>query len=750
MPPSASAWSTPDLMAVIARFWGYESLRPHQEPAMRAMLEGRDSLVVLPTGGGKSLCYQAPAVLRGGTTVVVSPLIALMKDQVDSLRACGVAAAQLDSTQLAAERFSVESDLRQGHIRLLFVSPEKLVQSDLYRTLGELGVRSFAIDEAHCISHWGHDFRPEYRMLGRLRELFPQASVHGFTATATEQVRRDIIAQLSLRDPVVLVGNFDRPNLTYRVWPRHDTLKQVVEVLDRHPGEAGIIYCMRRRDVDDLTARLRERKVNAMPYHAGLSAGERQATQDEFAAERCDVVVATIAFGMGIDRSNVRFVLHTAMPKSLEHYQQETGRAGRDSLAAECVLLYSGGDVVTLKAIVEKSAEEALDRSFLPGVLKHLEDMDRFARGAVCRHKALVEYFGQAYSPPQPAGPDGIRASCDACDLCLGDSEEVPDTQVVAQKILSCVARVKEGFGIGHVLAILRGKNTENVRRRGHDKLTTFGLLAEHGDHDVRDWIYQLIGQEVLIQTDDEYPKLRLNDGSWEVMRGQRSVRLVQLVRRKKGEKPGRSLLDATSWVGVDEALFEKLRNLRRALAAERQVPPYVIFSDATLRELAQVRPTTAEKMRLVRGVGDMKLRDFGPDFLKMIAEHCAGGTVAMDVPLPPPQHRPEPVPGRLTPRQQELFVLFRQGMTVEKVMEKTGLARSTVTEYLAGFVQVEKPASLEAWVDEVTYQRVREALRQVGSDRLKPIFLALGEKVPYEQIRLVIAHLAAAPEQES
>jgi ATP-dependent DNA helicase RecQ len=747
MQPSATAWSTADLMAVIARYWGYESLRPLQEPAMRAMLEGRDSLVVLPTGGGKSLCYQAPAVLRGGTTVVVSPLIALMKDQVDSLRACGVASAQLDSTQLASERLAVEKDLRKGLIRLLFVSPEKLVQSDLYRTLGEVGVHSFAIDEAHCISHWGHDFRPEYRMMGRLRELFPSAAVHGFTATATEQVRQDIIAQLGLREPLVLVGNFDRPNLTYRVWPRHDTLKQVLEVLERHPGEAGIIYCMRRRDVDDLTARLRERKINALPYHAGLTPGERQSTQDEFASERCDVVVATIAFGMGIDRSNVRFVLHTGMPKSLEHYQQETGRAGRDGLPAECVLLYSGADVITLRAIIEKSASEALDRSFLPGVLKHLTDMDRYARGAVCRHKALVEYFGQTYTPPPPPGDrESATLSCHACDLCLGDTEEVPDTLVVAQKILSCVARVKEGFGIGHVLAILRGKNTENIRKRGHDKLSTFGLLSEDSDHDVRDWIYQLIGQEVLVQTDDEYPKLRLNGGSWEVMRGQRSVRLVRLVRRKKGEKPARSLIDVASREGVDEALFEAMRNLRRALASERQVPPYVIFSDATLRELARVRPTTLEKMRLIYGVGEMKLRDFGPAFLKLIVEHCTATGAAADVnapPAPTPPRSPEPVPDSLTPREQELFALFRKGMTVQEVMQKVGLAQSTVMEYLARFISRERPASLEPWVDKVTYQRVCEAARTVGSDRLKPIFLALGEKIPYDQIRLVLAFLA-------
>jgi ATP-dependent DNA helicase RecQ len=510
-------------------------------------------------------------------------------------------------------------------------------------------------------------------------------------------------------------------------------LKQVLEVLDRHPKEAGIIYCMRRRDVDDLTARLRDRHVNAMPYHAGLTTPERQATQEEFAAERCDVVVATIAFGMGIDRSNVRFVLHVAMPKSLEHYQQETGRAGRDGLPAECVLLYSGGDVVTMKAIIEKSAAEALDRSFLPGVMKHLEAMDRYARGAVCRHKALVEYFGQSYS----------AASCGACDLCLGDSEDVADALVVAQKILSCVARVKEGFGLLQVLSILRGKNTENVRKRGHEKLSTFGLLGEHSDHDVRDWIYQLIGQEVLVQTEDEYPKLRLNAGSWEVMRGQRTVRLVRLVRRKKGEKAGRTLLDATSWQGVDETLFEALRTLRRNLAGERQVPPYVIFSDATLRELARVRPTTLEKMRLIYGVGDMKLRDFGPAFLTVIAEHCQSSGAAADVTPPPAPRQPEPVPGKLTPRQEELFGYFRQGMKIEEVMHKVGLAQSTVLEYLASFVRLERPASLSPWVDAVTYQRIREAARQVGCDRLKPIFIALGEKVPYDQIRLVTAHLS-------
>jgi ATP-dependent DNA helicase RecQ len=622
MSSSNTSWSLAELQEIIVRHWGFRTLRPLQDQAMQAVLDGRDSLVVLPTGGGKSLCYQAPAVLRGGTTVVISPLIALMKDQVDSLRACGVAATQIDSSLSAGERFAYEMDVRDGAVRLLFMSPERLVQTDFYRILQQIDVQTFAIDEAHCISHWGHDFRPEYRQLSRLREFFPKAAVHAYTATATEQVRQDIIAQLALKDPVVLVGNFDRPNLTYRVLPRHDVLKHTMEVIERHASEAGIVYCLRRRDVDDLAAALQKKGVKAKPYHADKSSEERRAVQEAFASEQVDVIVATVAFGMGIDRSNVRFVLHTAMPKSLEHYQQETGRAGRDGLEAECVLLYSGADVLTYKWMLQKSAQEAGNETHLPGVFKHLDDMDRYCRGAVCRHRALVRYFGQ----------DCAGDNCNACDLCLGDTEEVPDALVVAQKILSCVARVKESFGIGHVAAVLRGENTENVRKRGHDKLTTFGLLKGRSKADVRDWVYQLMGQGVLLQVGDEYPLLHLNDASWEVMRGQRPVRLIQLVRRKKGEKPEKSRVETTSWEGVDRELFEALRRLRRDLARDRQVSPFIVFTDNTLRELARIRPSTFERMRLIPGVGDKRLRDFGAQFLAVIADQCRQRGLAQDV----------------------------------------------------------------------------------------------------------------------
>ena len=598
-----------DMESIIEKTWGFRALRPLQDKAIRAVLDGRDSLVVLPTGGGKSLCFQAPAVIRGDTTVVVSPLISLMKDQVDSLREYGVSAAQLDSSQTAVERSAFETDVAQGAIRLLFVSPERLMMDSFQRLLKQIRVKTIAIDEAHCISHWGHDFRPEYRQLQYLREKFPGVTLHAYTATATEPVRGDIIQQLGLRDPVVLVGNFDRPNLTYRVLPRHDMLKQVLEVLNRHKDEAGIIYCIRRADVDELCATLKQHHFDPMPYHAGLTPEQRHATQDAFSNERCDLVVATVAFGMGIDRSNIRFVLHTGMPKSIEHYQQEAGRGGRDGLPAECVLLTSGRDFMTWKWIVEKSAEEAgAGPEFVRGALGHLEDMNRYSRGSACRHRVLVEHFGQTFEP----------ANCQACDICLGEMKTEPESTVIAQKILSCVARIKEGFGGGHVAAVLRGDTDERIQRLGHDKLSTFGLLKAVPKTQIRDWIQQLIGQKLLDQVGAEYPILKLNAASWEVMKSQREVVLIKAVKRERGEKKPPPLpFDAAA----DGELFGQLRRLRRQIAIELGKPPYIIFTDDVLRNLVRARPATPEEMRKVSGVGDMKLQQYGPRFLAAIRE---------------------------------------------------------------------------------------------------------------------------------
>ncbi len=601
------------LLGVISKTWGYSSFRPLQEEAMSAVMNGRDSVVVLPTGGGKSLCYAAPALLKDDITVVVSPLISLMKDQVDGLLANGAPAAMINSSQSSWQQRAVERDLVAGRVKLLFASPERLVQPAFGALLQQVGAKTFAIDEAHCISHWGHDFRPEYRQLGALHEQFPQASIHAYTATATQKVRRDIVQQLALRDPLMLVGDFDRPNLIYRILPRRDESKQILEVLERHRGESGIIYCIRRKDVDALAANLQKRGYSVRAYHAGMTAEERRSAQEDFAKERCDVVVATVAFGMGIDRSNVRFVLHTAMPKSIEHYQQETGRAGRDGLEAECVLLYSAADVVAWKSMLERGGDEVVpDPVYIESAMRHVVDIDRYCSGTACRHRALVEYFGQRFPSD----------SCGACDGCLGETEEVADALTVAQKILSCVYRLGQSFGIGHVISVLRGEDIDRIRDRRHDSLSTYGILRGCSKNEIRDWIWQLIGQGYLAQTEDEYPILRLTATSRAVLRSETEVRLRQPIAPKKLEQKRRRRPVAPA-ASLDERydrdLFDILRKWRRSEAEGRGVPPYIIFSDRTLREIARVRPTTLVELRDVYGIGDAKLDAFGAAVVEIV-----------------------------------------------------------------------------------------------------------------------------------
>ena len=697
---------------------------------MSAALSGRDSLVVLPTGGGKSLCYQAPAVATGKTTVVVSPLISLMKDQVDSLRAIGIEALQIDSMQSEQERRQARSRILAGDVPLVYVSPSRLLLSSFQDLLHRVEVASFVIDEAHCISHWGHDFWPEYRRLHEIRSLFPQAALHAFTATATERVRRDIVEQLRLRDPEVLVGDFDRPNLTYRVVPRYQLTEQVCEVIERHQGEAGIIYCIRRKDVESLADELKSRGYDAVAYHAGLSNETRKLAQERFSSERSDIIVATVAFGMGIDRSNVRFVMHTGMPKSIEHYQQETGRAGRDGLEAECLLLYSGADPILWKSIVERSASE---REVSPEVVhssfRHIDDMSGFCRSAICRHRALVAYFGQKY----------LNDSCRACDLCLGETAMVPDGQTIAQKILSCVARTQQRFGVTHIVEVLRGSNTEKIRSLGHDQLSTFGLLREKSKEEIRDWVYQLVSDGIIDQEGIEYPVLRLNGASREVMKGNKLVSLAQMVIRK------RERADGVSWQGVDRGLFETLRQLRRRTAEEKGFAPFIVFSDATLREIARVRPATLERLRTVSGVGDVKLRTYGEQFVNAVNEYYLSHPVPEgegigDLPVRAISVSPERRP---TAERLLAMRMFSEGASIEAVIAATQRTRGTVFGYLADFVNERIPPSLLPWVSEDTRLRVEECARRVGTDRLKPIFAGLDEEVGYEEIRVVLARMA-------
>ena len=597
------------LADVLAQYWGYSAFRPLQREAMDAILAGRDSLVVMPTGGGKSLCFQVPALIGQGLGLIVSPLISLMKDQVDTLVANGVPAACYNSSLAADEKTVVAAGIRDGRYRLLYVSPERLVGEGgegFLALLSRCSVGYVAVDEAHCISQWGHDFRPEYRLLGTLRPLLAGVSLHAYTATATARVRRDIAAQLGLHDPVELVGSFDRPNLVYRVLARSNLKAQLLDLLGRHRREAGIVYCISRREVDALSAWLTETGFRAVPYHAGLSDIERVRNQDAFLSEQADIVVATVAFGMGIDRSNVRFVVHAGAPRSLEHYQQESGRAGRDGLEAECALIYSTADFLKWRVMLERSGE------LTDATRSTLRDMERYAASVGCRHRRLVEYFGEAYP----------RTNCAACDYCLDELEPLPEPVVLARKILSCVARVGQRFGAMHVTSVLRGQASEEVLARRHQELSTFGLLADASMSEVRGYIEQLAIHGLLRQTEDEFPVLVLTGRGLTLLKdaaSQSDLTLARQRRPEKGRVRKRSRVEAESWQDVDRELFERLRGVRLQIARARGVPPYVIFHDTTLREMARLKPSSVTALRAIYGVGVRKADDLGEQFLEAI-----------------------------------------------------------------------------------------------------------------------------------
>jgi ATP-dependent DNA helicase RecQ len=631
-PQSGNPVST-SIEELLHQYWGYTAFRPLQREAIDAVLAQRDSLVVLPTGGGKSLCFQLPALagvapstqysapgtalstqhsaLSTSVALVISPLIALMKDQVDGLVAQGVAAACLHSGQSSEQRRVALDLLRAGTCRLLYVAPERAIgeTADGFRALmGARGVAYVAIDEAHCISQWGHDFRPEYRQLAGLREAFAGTSLHAYTATATPRVQRDICDQLRLVQPVVHIGSFDRANLTYRVLPRVQFKQQLQTILLRHDGEAGIIYCLSRREVDELAAALSSDGIRALPYHAGLDDATRHRNQDAFLNEEVDVMVATVAFGMGIDRSDVRFVVHAGAPQSLEQYQQEAGRAGRDGLPAECALVTSPADFARWRSLLES------DGQWTDSARTLLRDMERYAAATSCRHRALVGYFGQDLAP----------GSCGACDWCLAELEPADEPKVLAQKVLSAVARTGQRWGVGHVVAVLRGESTETVTARGHHALSVFGLLREVPAPELRGYVDQLTQGGFLTRTGNQYPTLQISPAGADLLRGQAECVLFRQPRPVKGRQRRQGPRTDASWKGVDQRLFEKLRALRLELARGRGVPPYVIFHDQTLRELAKVKPRHLNELHDITGIGERKAAAFGPAILDLITTHDA------------------------------------------------------------------------------------------------------------------------------
>lgn len=722
----------------LKKYWGYDEFMPLQREAMLSVLEGRDSIVVLPTGGGKSLCFQAPAMVMPGIAIVVSPLISLMKDQVDGLCECGVRAARIDSSLHPRQREAVMWEIDEGSLRILYVSPERMLSDGFLDFLKKRKVSLIAVDEAHCVSMWGHDFRPEYRQLGVLKDAFPGVGIHAYTATATERVSEDIGKQLRLVNPEVLVGSFDRANLIYKVERRNNALSQVREILDRHKGESGIVYCIKRDDVDWMCQALSAHGYKVAPYHAGMTDEDRKRNQDAFMQEETDTIVATVAFGMGIDKSNVRYVVHAGMPKSLEHYQQESGRAGRDGLEAECCLFYSAADFMVWNRIMGDmegdGREIALDK---------LRMMLEYCTGVTCRRKVILNYFGQ----------DVEGENCGGCDVCTGDVDYVEDALPTAQKILSCVVRLGQGFGADYTAMVLNGSNSQRITANGHEKLSTYGLLSDQRKTTVRDWIEQLMGQGFLkrVHTGD-YSVLQVTEKGWTVIRGGIVPRLSKPPERTD-LKPATPQYQLESWEGVDKELFEALRVLRREIADSKAVPAYIVFGDEALRDMARRRPSTPEGFLQVRGVGEMKCEQYGARFLGAIKDYCSRTSTQMDV----APHGGESYGWRSverekrenpSPARQAAFMLFERGHGPEEIAEVVGRAVGTVYTYLSEYIRDRKIDDPSPWVDKETAQRIVDAAGKDDSGRLKPIFDLLNGEVPYEKIRVCLNCLQNAADK--
>jgi len=713
--------SSTELLTPLKTVFGYTAFRPLQEQIIRDSLAGKDVFALLPTGGGKSLCFQLPALVRPGLTVVISPLIALMKDQVDSLRANGVPATFLNSSLTEAERRERWRGLHAREFKLLYLAPERLFAGGMIDELQRWGVACVAVDEAHCISEWGHDFRPEYRQLSGLRERLPETPFMALTATATGRVRNDIMSQLHLRDAALYVASFNRPNLSYRVESKTAGYRQVLDFIRRRPQDCGIVYCASRAGADSLAAKLTEDGLKAAPYHAGMEKENRNRTQERFLRDEVRVVCATIAFGMGINKPNVRFVVHYDLPKNIEGYYQETGRAGRDGLPGECLLLFSSGDVTKQTRFIEEKPdprEQALAR-------EQLQTMVRYAECAHCRRRTLLDYFGEQYP----------EANCGGCDNCLAPRSSYDGT-LLAQKLMSCAFRIRQrsgvSFGLNHVVAVLTGSESERIRQCGHHELSTFGIGKDLSRNEWGAIARELIGQGLLTQTPGQFPTLELTATGATALKERRAIQLT------KPKEPARDRTEKTGEIACDQVLFEALRQLRKELADREGVPPYIVFGDATLRWMARSYPTTEAELGTISGVGAMKLRNYGSAVLSTIRTYLRSQARQEFTDAPAGGERVQKTRGELlNVSVLETLRMFREGMDLEAIARSRGLASSTIVGHVCSAVEAGERPDWARIFSAAEAAEMRRTFEQLPGASLTPVHEALGGRMSFEQLRL-------------